>query len=119
MYLCFYLGFVVATRAMEFLALIFGIVCMTTTGLWFFLEIEKFQLVFMIVTLVSGFLSGKVLASYTSKEASVWFCSASVYCFFVRVSRNHHVRLSVKMSCKCNSSLTEESILIKLYTGEL
>jgi len=32
------------------------------------------------------------------------------------VYRNHPVRLSVLMSCKYNSSLTDEQIQIKLYT---
>jgi len=34
----------------------------------------------------------------------------------VHVYRNHHVHPSAHMSCKSNSSLTDEPILMKLYT---
>ena len=40
------------------------------------------------------------------------------FIFFLVVFRNHPVRLFFQMSCKCNSSLKDEPILMKLYTVE-
>ncbi|XP_052805461.1 uncharacterized protein LOC128234893 [Mya arenaria] len=49
-------GFIQATRALEILALLFGIVCILVTGLWFILAIQKHRMILMISSLGSGFL---------------------------------------------------------------
>ncbi|XP_060567622.1 uncharacterized protein LOC132726298 [Ruditapes philippinarum] len=48
---------VVATRALEVLALLFGAMCIIITGLWFFLRLERHRLILMISSLGSGFIS--------------------------------------------------------------
>ena len=53
-----FLGYIVATRAFEVLALILGIVCIVVTTLWFILDVKRFNLVMMITSLASGFLCG-------------------------------------------------------------
>lgn len=51
-------GVIVACRALEVLALLFGAACIIFTGVWFFLHIEKHRLIMMITSLGTGFLSG-------------------------------------------------------------
>lgn len=51
-------GFIVAVRALEVLALMFGVACVVVTGLWFFLNIQKHRLIMMISALGTGFTAG-------------------------------------------------------------
>ncbi|XP_053408694.1 uncharacterized protein LOC123559413 [Mercenaria mercenaria] len=48
----------IATRALEVLALLFGAACIIITGLWFFLHIERYRLILMISCLGTGFIAG-------------------------------------------------------------
>lgn len=51
-------SYIVATRALEILALLLGAICILVCGIWYFLQIQKFRLILMITTLSTGFLSG-------------------------------------------------------------
>ena len=53
--------FLVAVRAMEILAVLFGATCIILTGLWSFLKIEKYRNIVAIAYLITGFLAGKKL----------------------------------------------------------
>lgn len=51
-------GFLLAVRAMEILAVLFGATCIILTGIWAFLKIEKNRQILAISYLITGFLAG-------------------------------------------------------------
>ena len=60
--------FLIAVRAMEILAVLFGATCIILTGFWAFLKIEKFRNVMAIGYLITGFLTGKTISNLSSSK---------------------------------------------------